>query len=157
MQKKYYRIALAAVIATTLFSSQALANSGEEKIVTAQETVKNISTDFTESQIILTDSKGVKILPVSEEITLSSALKNSGYRLQDYRTETQGIIIDRTVKEDELIFLFKLEYAGAVTKLPISPQVVRIESDKMTKGEFVVQTQGTEGLGVLTTVTTTDL
>lgn len=109
------------------------------------------------SKIVLTDKNGVTVIDTVSGSRLKAVLRENNYSLNNYRTETGDKAKDLLIVGSEPVFLFKMEYSGASTRLMIPAPTTQVKVNGIPEGTTIVQNEGSEGMGILTTVTSRDL
>lgn len=123
---------------------------------TSQNLVRNTLSVSEEKMVVVTDSSGVQTLMISPGETVAQTLRKHGLLIENFNDENGNPASDEKLTGDT-IFLFRVEYKGSTQRMTLPAPVVKLRINGIPQGERIVQTPGTPGVGIMTTVKLQDL
>lgn len=109
------------------------------------------------TQAVITDRSGVRVVEIPLDAPLNKSLKANGLKPMQYHNEDGTPVSKAPPTLAEPIFLFKLEYRGSAAQVKIPAPVTTLRVNGLPEGTEVVQAEGSDGLGLMTTIIETDL
>lgn len=111
------------------------------------------------ARVVVTGSQGEKVLEVKDRShNLENILSTNELDIADYRSSSDQALEEAyTLQNDEDLVLYKSETAGTSEVITLKAPVETREDPNLTEGEEVIESEGTDGRALKTTINTRNL
>lgn len=112
-----------------------------------------------EAKVILNTSTGSQVMDITDpSTTLKKIFETNNVNLNDFKTEdSKPVDGEYSLKNEETLSLFKTEITGTSEIIVLNFPEVTKETDELFVGETEIESEGTNGEALKTTLTTTML